>query len=301
MPDYTLSFDKAHSNLIFHQDPKVVAGVLDMALDLDDDGRWFETNETARSCHNDLNICEHGMTLMVWIRPTGFTGKQLYLSGSGVSLGVIAGRLNLMVSGSDSISTDVLDQNEWHHIALVYEAKNKVIRLYVNDKAFGEIKYHQAYQIPQNSASTGLAPGGNETGIAWSWTNSTQNSTGQMASADSNAGSGTNTTGSADSSAGSGTNTTGSADSSAGSGTNTTGSEDSSAGSGNHQASLLVSDAGAGRETPSSIGWVFGKQNEFFSSFASIMYDDFRIWEHSKPEEFVLDYYKLYGKQHSSY
>lgn len=138
------SMDNAIGNRIDHNKyvvllvngASLVSGHVGQAVALDGRGQYVDLGSHIDSCLGNLDLCPHGFTMSVWLKPGELRENTHYIAGPAYSLFYEDGELKAEFNAKGrawNVATPNFHSGEWQRVTLAWHAK-RGLSMFVNDE-----------------------------------------------------------------------------------------------------------------------------------------------------------------------
>ncbi|XP_025090814.1 uncharacterized protein LOC112562040 isoform X3 [Pomacea canaliculata] len=114
----------------------LVSGHVGQAVALDGRGQYVDLGSHIDSCLGNLDLCPHGFTMSVWLKPGELRENTHYIAGPAYSLFYEDGELKAEFSAKGrawNVATPNFHSGEWQRVTLAWHAK-RGLSMFVNDE-----------------------------------------------------------------------------------------------------------------------------------------------------------------------
>ncbi len=113
-----------------------------------------QSTSTSIVVSNSFNLRNTDFTFEAFIQlHQHSTTASLIQFSSGMELNIVDGHLQMILNKNNIISsTVIIPVNEWHHIAVVYDLKQRHTNIYID----GELNARLEYLLPQNAENENI-------------------------------------------------------------------------------------------------------------------------------------------------
>ena len=139
--------DAAHGNRLSHEHlylllkhgARIGPGYVHQALYLDGQGQYLDIGSHLNSCLGNMDLCTHGFTLSIWLKPEQLVDDAYFISAPSYSLFYKNRRLSAVFKAEgQSWRTDSSNflSGDWQRVTLSWHIKHG-LSMYVNDNLVG--------------------------------------------------------------------------------------------------------------------------------------------------------------------